>query len=171
MFERILVALDNPEGNKHLVTTAIALARNANARLLLLHVLPLEATEDVSHSTEICTSDHAHSEWQNCQTRDLEKLRSIYKLINTAGVAADIAQPIGNAGQKICELAHQWGADLIVLGRRDFSIAHPSLGSVSRYVASNAFCSTIVLQNQSSENVATSTMRSILEESDLLSVI
>jgi nucleotide-binding universal stress UspA family protein len=163
MFERILVALDNPENNEPLITAAIGLAKTTNARLLLLHVLPLENQSQA----QVNDIDHArknHLEWQRCQTSDLEDLRSLYKAANAAGVSADIAQPLGDPGQKICELAHQWGADLIVMGRRD-TIVHrylklidtqqTTLGRVSRYVAANSACSTVILKSPFSEDADT----------------
>ncbi|KAM3089720.1 universal stress protein [Phormidesmis sp. 146-35] len=161
MFERILVALDNPQRNESLIKAAIVLAKTTNARLLLLHVLPLEGR----HSNHVQANDISHAkennlEWQRCQKSDLEELRSLYRTANAAGVSADIAQPLGDPGQKICELAHQWGADLIVMGRRDAIDTHQTtLGSVSRYVAANSFCSTAIMQNQSCEDFVMNTSK------------
>ncbi len=167
MFERILVALDNPESNKRLISAAITLAKTTNARLLLLHVLPSETQFDQVQITNLDQAEDNRSEWQRCQTSDLEELRSLCKSANAAGVSADIAQPLGDPGQKICELAHQWGADLIVIGRRDTicqsrylteNDTHQStLGSVSRYVAANSFCSTIIMKNPFSQDSVTNT--------------
>jgi nucleotide-binding universal stress UspA family protein len=167
MFERILVALDNPGSNGQLLTTAIALAKTTNARLLLLHVLPLEKQSGRIQSNDIDHARENHLEWQRCQTSDLEDLRSLRESANAAGVSADIAQPLGDPGQKICELAYQWGADLIVMGRRDaicqsrylqeIDTQKTMLGRVSRYVAANSFCSTVIMKNQFSENSVTNT--------------
>jgi nucleotide-binding universal stress UspA family protein len=154
MLERILVALDSPETSEPLVTTAIALAKPTHARLLLLHALPLEKDETSEDEGHVCldsndyTSEN-HLEWQRCQIDDLEKLRSLYIAVKAAGIFADIAQPIGDPGQKICQIARQWGADLIVMGKKNSSDAdQTTLGSVSRYVTNHAFCSTVVMQNQ-----------------------
>jgi nucleotide-binding universal stress UspA family protein len=157
MFERILVALDNPKNNGQLITAAITLAKTTNARLLLLHVLSSEEYKFNYAQTDYV--DHArenHLKWQRCQTSDLEELRSLCKSANAAGISADIAQPLGDPGQKICELAHQWGADLIVMGKRDpIDPRQTTLGSVSRYVATNSFCSTVIMKNQSCEDFVT----------------
>ncbi|MGV0027074.1 universal stress protein [Phormidesmis priestleyi] len=156
MFERILVALDNPESNEPLITAAIALAKTTNARLLLLHVLPSENQFDYAQTNDTDHTRENDLKWQRCQESDLEDLRSLYKSANAVGVSADIAQPLGDPGQKICELAHQWGADLIVMGRRDAIDTHQTtLGSVSRYVAANSSCSTVIIKNPFSEDSVT----------------
>ncbi|NJK53761.1 MAG: universal stress protein [Leptolyngbyaceae cyanobacterium SU_3_3] len=91
MLERILVALDSPETNEPLVTTAIALAKPTHARLLLLHALPLEKDETSEDEGHVCldSSDYTsenHLEWQRCQIDDLEKLRLIYIAVKAAGI-------------------------------------------------------------------------------------
>lgn len=156
MFERILVALDDPTNNERLITAAISLAKTTDARLLLLHVLPPQ--EDRFSNVQVYSIDQTKENylvWQRSQISDLEELRSLYQSVKNQGVSADIAQPLGDPGQKICELARQWGADLIVMGRRDAIDAHrTTLGSVSRHVAANSFCSTVIVKNQFCETFA-----------------
>jgi nucleotide-binding universal stress UspA family protein len=58
----------------------------------------------------------------------------------------------GDPGHSICESAHNWGADLIVLGRRGRTgFAEAFLGSVSNYVVHHASCSVFVIQEVKAE--------------------
>lgn len=159
MLERILVALDSPENNSRLIVAAIALAKITNARLLLVHVAKSESVNTFSNAKQACIDKAITNdlEPQDDQGSTLKKLRSLYSAANAVGVSADIAQPLGNAGQRICESAHQWGADLIMLGRRDSLVDPTPLCSVSQYVTGHASCPTIVMQNQSCEDFVAET--------------
>jgi nucleotide-binding universal stress UspA family protein len=58
----------------------------------------------------------------------------------------------GDPGHSICESAQNWGADLIVLGRRGRTgFAEAFLGSVSNYVVHHASCSVFVIQEVKAE--------------------
>ncbi|XHX76354.1 MAG: universal stress protein [Stenomitos frigidus ULC029] len=73
-------------------------------------------------------------------------------------VSPDFSYEMGNPGQAICNVAHQWGADLIILGRRgNKGIAELLGGSVSNYVVHHAPCSVLVIQGKAliAESAAT----------------
>ncbi|MGB5631931.1 MAG: universal stress protein, partial [Waterburya sp.] len=54
---------------------------------------------------------------------------------------------IGNCNLGIGDRAKEWGADLIVIGRRGYrNISEMFLGSVSNYVIHHAPCSVLVVQ-------------------------
>ena len=54
---------------------------------------------------------------------------------------------MGNPGVQICELAHDWNADLVVVGRKGRTgITEALLGSVSNHVVHHAPCSVFVIQ-------------------------
>lgn len=159
MFARILVAIDTSVSDKHVFDTALSLAQLTQARLLLAHILPsldinnsselrqradLEAnpTQDDEISSSYSLPENAHS---------LEMLRHFHTIAKACGVGADIAQPLANPGDKICNLAIDWGADLIVMGRREpADLAISIQSSVSNYVVHNASCPVLITQHHTS---------------------
>jgi nucleotide-binding universal stress UspA family protein len=69
-------------------------------------------------------------------------LQSWSSQANTSGVNTEFTQNTGSPGRMICELATDWNADLIIMGRRGRSgLAEFFLGSVSNYVLHHAPCS------------------------------
>lgn len=133
MFTRILVAIDTSLNDHHVFQTALSLAELTQARLLLAHILP-----DAEQSPQ-----HLEDE------KGLEMLRHFHSLAKACGIGADIAQPLANPGDKICNLAIDWGADLIIMGRRDAADLEVSMqSSVSNYVVCNAACPVLVTQHQ-----------------------
>lgn len=158
MFTRILVALDNSVNNVAVFETALSLAKWADARLMLAHVQPCDdedtaeisnLTGHVPHSTSQQDPPIASVKQQTCEVRGLNMLREFHAIATAAGVGSDLAQPLANPGQQICELAAGWGADLIIVGRRGLTAADEALqGSVSQYVTHNACCPVLIVQHQ-----------------------
>lgn len=163
MFERILVALDNSTSNGSVFETALSLAKWADARLMLAHVLPCDDTNGVelSHLERPRITDHAGYSTQHrnlsfspetqqvCEVQGLEMLRQFHAIAAAAGIGSDLAQPLANPGHQICELAIGWGADLIIVGRRGLTVADETIqGSVSQYVTHHAACPVLIVQHQ-----------------------
>lgn len=161
MFERILVALDNSANNVAVFETALSLSKWANARLMLAHVQPCNEV-DLSEQVELIEqtdyqmtySDSLTSaKQQACEVQGLRMLREFHAIASAAGVGSDLAQPLANPGQQICELAIGWGADLIIVGRRGLSEADEAAqGSVSQYVTRHAACPVLIVQHRSREH-------------------
>lgn len=78
----------------------------------------------------------------------MELLRSRTRKAMAAGVSTEFTQLAGSPGKTICDLASDWGADLIVMGRRGRSgLSELILGSVSNYVLHHARCSVLTVQH------------------------
>ncbi|WP_416673186.1 universal stress protein [Egbenema bharatensis] len=157
MFERILVAIDTSTGDRHVFDTALSLAQLTQARLLLAHVLSdLDTMNDSDtrrrgdaegnpHYDEMPRLANAPAHHAN----GLEMLRQFHAIAKASGIGADIAQPLANPGDKICNLAIDWGADLIVMGRREPEDLQTSTqSSVSDYVVCSTSCPVLVIQHQ-----------------------
>lgn len=157
MFDRILVAIDGIEDSQPIVKTALSLANPAITRLLLLHAIRPEALAypdmQATH-LDVYPSLRRQMQLYLDELRDggaksLAQLRSLHAATIAAGVKADVAQPLGEPGQMICEQAYNWGADLIVMGRRGLTESSESiLGSISNYVTHHAPCSVLIVQDQ-----------------------
>lgn len=159
MFHKILVAMDNSTTSEHVFDEALALAKANDACLMLLHVLSSE--EEGSPNMYIFHSMDYHSivsnkaleiereQWLTFREHGLELLRSRQAVANAAGVNTEFTQTPGSPGRTICDLARNWGADLIVIGRRGRSgLSELILGSVSNYVLHHTFCSVLTVQHK-----------------------
>jgi nucleotide-binding universal stress UspA family protein len=91
--------------------------------------------------------DYQHK-WQRFEAERLEYLRALEQEAITAGAKAEFTQTSGNPSRLIVEFAKEWGADLIVVGRRGRSgLTELVLGSVSNYVVHRAHNSVLVVQH------------------------
>ena len=98
MFNKILVAIDPSDASKYAFDTAIFLAQKADAKLILLHIIP-PPPEDPSVVT-------AYEEpWQQVEKKGWEILRSLTQEATTAGINAHCTQDWGNPGRAICNFA------------------------------------------------------------------
>jgi nucleotide-binding universal stress UspA family protein len=158
MYQKILVAIDNSETSDRLFAEALDLARATQSALLLVHSLsgdddggplPLYSRLDSIYwapGTEI-DFEAWRVDWNRYETASLERLQRYSGTANATGVPSEFRQLVGNPGKVLCTAAHQWNADLIILGNRGRSgLAELVLGSVSNYVLHHAPCSVLVIK-------------------------
>lgn len=156
MFRKILAAIDQSELSKQVLQQAIALAKANQANLMLVYVQsPLEDTypNPIFSAEASLATLHADAiraqmqEWEALERYSLEFLQACTAQATAAGIPTEFTQALGNPGRAICQLAHTWDADLIMLGRRGLSgISELFLGSVSNYVLHHAPCSVLAVQ-------------------------
>jgi len=158
MFKRIIVAV-SPTSDEHIVNEAISIAKLENATLMLLHVLsPFEEgypTPIYPGPDSIYPGLHQEAirayaqQWEAYQQNGLDYLKQLTDMVSAAGVAAEFTQNTGDPGRVVCELAANWNADLIIIGRRgNTGIKELFLGSVSNYVLHHAPCSVLTIQGE-----------------------
>jgi nucleotide-binding universal stress UspA family protein len=76
----------------------------------------------------------------------LEMLQAFCAQANTENINTEFSQNVGSPGKLICQMAKNWNADLIVIGRRGLSgITEFLIGSVSNYVLHHAPCSVHII--------------------------
>lgn len=156
MYNKVLVAIDSSASSQQVFDAAVSLAKANNANLMLLHVL---SEDEVGSPTPILPSLEYYpslndKNWelyqeqrQACAKHGLELLRSHQEQAIAAGVSTEVTQLGGSPGRVICELARNWGADLIMTGRRGRrGLSELFLGSVSNYVLHHAPCSVLIVQ-------------------------
>lgn len=152
MFKKILVALDRSEIGQQVFEEALGLAKLTQASLMLLHVLspeeegspyvPMLSNLDYYPGLTSQSFELYQNQWDTFKNQGIQMLQSFYAQANTAGVTTEFTQNIGNPGRIVCDLARNYDADLIVMGRRGRSgVMELFLGSVSNYVLHHAPCS------------------------------
>jgi nucleotide-binding universal stress UspA family protein len=157
MFYKILVAIDKSEIGQHVFDEAVCLAKALHAELILLHVLnpfdeiylnslaidpalfyPISPPENAANYLE---------PWQALERQGIEFLTSLRHQALASGITCNFIQHLGEPGPMICDVAHSWKADLIIMGRRGCSrLSEFFLGSVSNYVLHHAPCSVLTAQ-------------------------
>jgi len=171
MLYKILVAVDDSFMNRVVFDEALDLSRKTGASLMLLHVMTPEEKNHpelprsyIPYYYPIITDEllqQYQKEWEAAENRGLEMLRSLAQ--EATGVTVELTQNIGNPGRVICDLAKDWGATLIVTGRRGRTgLSELFMGSVSNYVIHHAPCSVFVVQGRVQAEAIT------LEEKDTL---
>lgn len=155
-FQKILVAIDFSPLSQYVFEQALDLAKPTHARLLLFHgvtadtvtlspPIPGEFGLSPQFVSQVYQSEFLRLEQQVQQTQSL--LSHYCQMAQRQGVAAECSYRAIDAGQGLCQAAQQWGADLIVLGRRGRKgLAEAILGSVSNYVLHHAPCAVLVMQ-------------------------
>jgi nucleotide-binding universal stress UspA family protein len=158
MFEKILVGIDDTESSRTIFDRSLVLAK-ANrfskgeatpTALMLVHVLtivdnlyPGDTFIGISESAM-----QAYAKRLEIRERDgIEKLRSLASEAIAAGIPTEFTQNIGDPGKLICEIATNWNANLIVIGRRGLSgLSELFMGSTSNYVLHHAPCNVSIIQ-------------------------
>jgi nucleotide-binding universal stress UspA family protein len=156
MFDKILVALDHSIASEQTFDEALNLAQSTQAQLMLVHVLtPQEETYPISNLMPSMLDDPAVSraeavtaylnELKAFKAKGLELLRSHAERAIQQGIQTDYQQPDGYPGRVLCDVAQNWNADVIVIGRRSRNVLNKVLlGSVSNYVSHHAHCSVLI---------------------------
>lgn len=159
-FSKILVALDRSSQAPIVFERALDIAEKDNASLLVFHCLSWQKESDIAplvgtgmgldpaSSRLVRSMQQEVIENESKQVR--EWLHSYLQKAEQRGVVAEFHYKMGETSASICDMAHSWGADLIVVGRRGLrGISEILMGSVSNQVVHNAGCSVLVVQGSS----------------------
>jgi nucleotide-binding universal stress UspA family protein len=154
MYQKVLTAVDSSPRGKQVFEVALTIAQATHAELMLLHILSQDSEDSpvsfapfsTSYSLEILKT--YQQEWESFKTRSLKQLEIWSTQANQAGVKTKFTQITGGPGPAICKFAQEWGADLVVMGRRGHStVSEMLLGSVSSYVIHRSHCSVHIVQS------------------------
>jgi len=161
-FKRILVAIDLSPIATAVFNQALELAKQEKATLKLFHCLSWRALEQetvLMVGTQASYTAALGDELQRRRQKRLQEetqhtrtwLQNCCRKAAEQGVSAEFDYNVGAPGPLICGAAGNWGADLIVLGRRGLQgLTEVWLGSVSNHVVHHAPCSVLVVQGNSS---------------------
>ena len=162
-FKKIFVPLDDSELSHRVFSQALELALIDRAQVMLFNCITINSLGQTAVPIPVDLGMNAELMNQAYQAESL-RLESQEKqasglLKNYCDAAAKKGLQVefdckmnGDPGHCICESAENWGADLIVLGRRGRTgLAEAFLGSVSNYVVHHASCSVFVIQEVKTE--------------------
>ncbi|KGF73818.1 hypothetical protein DO97_10470 [Neosynechococcus sphagnicola sy1] len=160
MFHKILVALDHSAASQRVFNEALQLAKLLESHLLLLHIHSSEeygypmmwVTPSIGSSYPGVYDQLVDSYLKLRETfeqQGLELLKSQAAVAIAAGITTEFSQNTGEPGPRICDLAKNWEADLVIVGRRQqHALSEWFFGSVSNHVLHHAPCSVLAIQGQ-----------------------
>jgi nucleotide-binding universal stress UspA family protein len=139
-FSRILVPVDFSDNSRQALRFALALARDFNSEITLLHVV------------------HRYPPIPEMAPVDVESLQDARQALNklhaefSGLVRSKISLRIGNAASEIAQAARDLGSDLIVISTHGRTgLAHVLMGSTAEMVVRLAPCPVITLRNSAKE--------------------
>lgn len=160
--KRILVALDKTELSEVVFEEGVELAEAMGAQVLLLNVTSL--FEGMSLGGDMPNLSLVLERSAELHQLGVEFLKSLADRTSEAvreyaerapmAVVEEVqySHQFGEPGKTICEIAKDWDADAIVIGRRGLgALGELFVGSVSNYVMHHAPCSVFVVHNSGSE--------------------
>jgi nucleotide-binding universal stress UspA family protein len=156
-FKKIVVAIDRSPQANQVFETAMEQAHLDKAQLLLTHCIRRETDIQsapfmgIGTIADIDTYGNLKRLQQEQLQKDLEQAQTwLYQTVQPAtqqGISVEVDCRVGEPSLEICNLARNWGADLIIIGRRGHQgLSEIVLGSVSNYVVHHAPCSVLVVQ-------------------------
>ena len=162
-FKKIFVPLDDSELSHRVFSQALELALIDRAQVMLFNCVPINSLGQTAVPIPVDLGMNAELMNQAYQAQrlrlEIEEKQASGLLKNYCDAAAKQGLEVefdckrdGDPGHSICQSAQNWGADLIVLGRRGRTgFAEAFLGSVSNYVVHHASCSVFVIQEVKAE--------------------
>lgn len=155
-FQKIIIAIDNSEACQSVFNHGLELAQQNQSVLMLFHSISSEFFEEMivplpvqGLYPEVATPmyDLKNMQLEKRIEDSINLLQSYTHKAKDVGIATEFDYKVGDAGKLLCKTAKNWGADLIIMGRRGRKgLTEVMLGSVSNYVLHNAPCSVLVIQ-------------------------
>lgn len=157
-FQKILVAVDESSASDRVLAKAIELAEKYGSCLKIVHCT--KEPDSVSSTTIAIGHINAYGGAYSREIYEAEEqlrqeaeerlqlwLHDLVKQASDRHVRAEFEYRIGDPGRRICDLAIDWKANLIIIGRRGRTgLSEMLLGSVSNYVVHHAPCSVFIVQ-------------------------
>ena len=136
-FRTILCPTDFSVPSEAAVTAAVELARHFHATLRLIHVVPALPTQapDLNYTFRV-------PEYEAALRADAEeKLKQLAARLCGEGLTPEFSVGQGDPGHEIARMAHEFGADLVVIGTHgETGWRHALFGSVAERVVRLTTC-------------------------------
>lgn len=150
MFTKILAPIQEIFTDRPVFDSALALAKQNQARLMLLHVFFPQAKafpampNPTLYQYPMVTDElmkNYQQRWEETETQGLEMLKGLAEEAQAAGICVEFSQNLGSPDRVICHMAENWEADLIVIRQPDRSqLSEVFWGGISSYVLHHANC-------------------------------
>ncbi|MGA1265321.1 MAG: universal stress protein [Prochlorothrix sp.] len=171
-YQRILTALDRSQQAATVFAQSCALVQQSQADWQIAHCIPGSAQDDRIAQTSAMELDLALMVWESQQHQHQQQEAEAQRWLQDYGHQAQqlglnphLCTGLGNPGLWICQVAKDWQADLIIIGRRGYQTMQEVLfGSVSNYVVHHAPCCVLVVQGkpwQPDPNLALQTEKTV----------
>jgi nucleotide-binding universal stress UspA family protein len=157
-FKKIFAAVDDSELGHRVFSQALELALIDRAQMMLFHCVTVNTLGEtavpipVDLGMNVELMDQAYQAQRLSLERHVKQAEGLLKNYCEAAAKEGLevqfdCQMDGDPGHCVCEYAQNWGADLIIVGRRGRTgFTEAFLGSVSNYVVHHASCSVFVIQ-------------------------
>ena len=173
MINKILVALDYSKTSEFVFNSALSLAKSTNAAMMLVHVLAdnepgFAVVPSYTYYPVLDDYDYNlyQKRYEDYKQKGIKFLQQKHKEAQAVEITTEFVQLEGHPGRSICELAHNWSADLILIGsRRLTGVKEMFLGSVSNYVTHHAPCSVLIIPAPVEHETETASLDSETTES------
>ncbi|OKH26588.1 hypothetical protein NIES593_00545 [Hydrococcus rivularis NIES-593] len=156
VFKKILVAVDRSNLTSVVFEQALDLAEKDQACLMIFHCFTEVVLEPLIESgtgldwyqPDVGVFHPLETEIMQTEIEGIKQwLQSYYQKAQDKGVISQYDHQAGNPDSTICKVAKEWGADLIVVGRKHHNqLTELLTGSVSNYVVHHAHCSVLVVK-------------------------
>jgi nucleotide-binding universal stress UspA family protein len=103
----IVCAVDLSPSSADTLAWASRLAKDFEAKLMLVHVIP-----PINPGLYVTFTSRLKEEWEDTVRKDVEKLQT-----EVGGTSVGISIPEGDVAREVCSFAHSMAADLLVIGR------------------------------------------------------
>lgn len=162
-FKKIFAAVDDSQLGQRVFSQALELAVGDRADMMLFHCVTVNTLGEVAVpipvdlGMNVQLMDQAYQAQRLRQEREVKQtsglLQNYCEAATQQGLQVEFdCKMDGDPGHSVCEAAENWGADLIVVGRRGRTgFTEAFLGSVSNYVVHHASCSVFVIQDAQPE--------------------
>lgn len=156
-FNKILVPLVRSESAAVIFKEALKLAQDNNSKLMLFHSVDWDMGEHFGSFNEIEAEVDFSGAYIQAQQERLQRelqeskdwLQTYAEQATVKGIPTQSKCEVGNSGPLIRDLAKDWNADLIVMGRRGLSgLQEVFLGSISNYILHHAPCSVLIVHGE-----------------------
>jgi nucleotide-binding universal stress UspA family protein len=146
-YNTILAAVDGSDVSKRAFRKAVLLAKDHNARLLLVHIIETRTTVTMGHFNQTILQDNEKSA--------IAMLHEYKELAKKEGVK-DVKEILDHGSPKVKiakDVAKQHNVDLIVAGATGLNaVEHFLIGSVSEQITRHAACDVLIVRTETKDN-------------------